>query len=222
MAATERDETLTVMDPAPARYAPANEADVIALIRDHPLAWIVSAPRNGFAATPLPLRPMLDEKGALVGLKGHFARTNPQVELLRGIGRALILFMGPHDYISASWFSDRTQAPTWNYAAAAFDCELTLVEDPTGIAELLNDLIEAMEAGRPAAWSADQMNARFDRLAQGVLGFQAKIIGSKIAFKMGQEESEAQFQEILNALNDAGNHELASAMSQQRKVPLDS
>lgn len=193
------------------KYA-ARPEDVLALVRDHSFAWVVSA-APGFRATPLPLRPRLDEAGELIGFIGHFARSNPQVEEIRQTGRALLLFLGPHGYISASWMQDRTQAPTWNYIAAQFDCRMTMIDDAEGVADCLNELIVSMEQGRPNAWSMREMGERAGRLARGVVGFHADIITFKSVFKLGQDERDDVFADILLGLeNEAGGEALSGPM----------
>ncbi|AZU04048.1 hypothetical protein X907_1515 [Glycocaulis alkaliphilus] len=202
------------MDPAPEKYCPDSDLALIELVEQSPFAWIVSA-QGGFSATPLPIRPRLDAQGRLVALAGHFARSNPHLERLRANPRALFLFMGPHAYVSASWLSDRSQAPTWNYASAAFECDVTLTEDPGEIDALLRDLIGAMESGRPNGWSPEEMGERYARLSRGVVGFTAPIRAARPVFKLGQDESDAQFAEILDAL-DPEAPSLASLMRSVR------
>ena len=201
------------MDPKPAKYAPKSDADIIDLVMQCPFAWIVSA-ADGFGATPLPIRPHIED-GKLTGLIGHFGRNNPQIERLRANPRALLLFMGPHGYISPSWLTDRTQAATWNYASVTFECDIRLIEDAPGIEAVLRDLIDTMEAGRDAAWSLDDMGERAGRLARGVIGFHARIIEVQAAFKLGQDEDAQEYAEILTALDRQGTTELAAIMRQQ-------
>lgn len=189
---------------------PARPEDVLTLVQEHSFAWVVSA-APGFRATPLPLRPRLDASGELVGFIGHFARSNPQVEDIRQTGRALMLFLGPHGYISASWMQDRSQAPTWNYVAAQFDCSMTMIDDADGIADCLDVLIDSMEEGRPNAWSMREMGERAARLARGVVGFHADIIASRPVFKLGQDERDDVFADIIEGLGreDGGEALLA-------------
>ncbi len=201
------------MDPKPAKYAPKSDADIIDIVTRYPFAWIVSA-AGGFGATQLPIRPHIED-GKLTGLIGHFGRNNPQIERLRATPRALLLLTGPHRYISPSWLTDRTQAPTWNYASLAFDCDIRLIEDAPGIEAILRDLIDTMEAGRDAAWSLDDMGERAARLARGVVGFHAKIIDVQAAFKLGQDEAAQEYEEILAALDREGATDLAATMRQQ-------
>lgn len=202
------------MDSKPAKYAPRETDDITALVTDHPFAWIVSG-GEPWSATPLPLRPRFDEAGSVVAFVGHFARNNPQVERLRALPRALLLFMGPHAYVSPSWMADRTQAATWNYASAAFDCTLSLIDDADGITDALRDLIDAMEQGRPNLWSLDDMGERAARLARGVVAFRAEIVEVRAAFKLGQDERDQEYGEIIRGLEAAGDHALVAAMKGQ-------
>jgi transcriptional regulator len=50
---------------------------------------------------------------------GHIARGDPQAKDLEAGAPTLLLFEGPHGYVSASWYSpDLTVVPsTWNYTA---------------------------------------------------------------------------------------------------------
>ena len=193
-------------------FAPRSQADIHRLIAEHPLAWVVSGLGGDARATPLPIRPKFAADGKLDQLLGHFARSNPQLEGLRRDPRALILFLGPHGYISPSWMADRTQAPTWNYASVQFMTELELVEDPQGIEGLLRDLIEAMEAGRPRPWRLEDMGERYGALSRGVVGFRARILEVRAKFKLGQDEREEVFGDILSGLEATGGLELGAWM----------
>lgn len=199
------------MFPAPAKYAARSDADVLKLVTEHPFAWVVSA--DGQSATPLPLRPLTDATGALTGFLGHFARGNPQLDVLRAAPQATMLFMGPHGYISPSWMADRTQAPSWNYASAAFDCDLEFIDSVEELRALMDDLIGAMEAGRAKAWAAADMGERYDRLSRGVVGFRARIREARPVFKLGQDERDTEFAEILAGLRAEGQGGLADWMA---------
>ena len=193
------------------RYAPRTHDDVVALLRQQPMAWLASPGHDG-CATPLPLRPELDAQGRLVALRGHLALRNPQLEALRADPRARAFVLGPHAYVSASWLDDRTQAPTWNYAAAAFALQVSLLEDAASVAAELDALAAQMEAGRPRAWRTADMGARYARLAQGVVAFRARIDGVRATFKLGQDERAGDFAQILAGLDAAGERALAQWM----------
>lgn len=58
--------------------------------------------------------PMLLQDGML---RGHVARANPVWKA--GDGAALAIFLGPHAYVSPSWYPSKAETgkavPTWNY-----------------------------------------------------------------------------------------------------------
>ena len=190
------------MSTAPQKFAPPSEAEVTRLVLEYPFAWLVTMAADGdFAATPLPLRPVIGAGGEVAALLGHFARSNPHVALLRRVPRTLVLFMGPHGYISSSWLGDRTRTPTWNYAAAQYLVDIELIDDdPSATNEIVGDLVGAMEAGRPGAWSPQEMGPRYTRLVSGIIAFRAHIRERRVKFKLGQDERDSEYDDITRAL----------------------
>lgn len=181
-------------------FEPRSPEDVARLVHAQPLGWIVTGAGAETRATALPLRPVLDGDGRVVRLQGHMARSNPQAEVLRADPRALILLLGPHGYVSPSWMEDRTQAPTWNYASAQFLVEATLIDDAAGLEAHLRDLVGAMEAGRPRAWSVDEMGERYASLSRRIIGFDARVVETRAKFKLGQDERADVFADIMAGL----------------------
>jgi predicted FMN-binding regulatory protein PaiB len=194
-------------------FDPRSDADIHRLIGQQPFAWVISGLKDDVRATPLPIRPLYGADGALEKLLGHFARSNPQLDGLRRDPRAMILFLGTNGYVSPSWMADRTQAPTWNYASAQFLVEMELVDDPAGVEFLLRDLIGAMESGRPNAWSLEDMGERYKSLSRGVVGFRARILQTRAKFKLGQDERDDVFTDIMTGLEATGALDLRDWMA---------
>ena len=87
-----------------------------ALMREHSFATVVSNGESGLVATHLPI--LLDAgRGPRGTLVGHMARANPHWQSFREDVEILIIFQGPHAYISPSWYTTSLAVPTWNYAA---------------------------------------------------------------------------------------------------------
>lgn len=194
------------------RYAPRSQDDVLRLLATQPFAWLVSAGGEDAAFTPLPLRAELDADGRLVALRGHLARRNPHVARLRRDGRAQALLIGPHAYVSPSWLDDRTQAPSWNYAAAMFELDVTVSEEPADIRAELDALVSQMEAGRPRAWTLEDMGERYARLATGVTALRGAVREVRATFKLGQDEARHDFAQLLAGLQAGGELALVEWM----------
>lgn len=201
-----------------ARLFDAGPGDIDRLVARHPFAQLVSSAAEGLVCTPLPL--MLAHDGSDRWLVGHFARANPHVALLRDDPRALVVFMGAQGYISPSWMRDRTQAPTWNFETVHFDVEVSFDEGASAPHAALDGLVRHMERDRPDAWHAREMGPRYDRLAEAVIAFRARVLRTQAKFKLGQNERADVFEDILAGLRGVGDTALATAMA-RTKTPAD-
>lgn len=202
------------------RFAARSSADVLRLVRQQPLAWVVSgtAGTDTYRSTLLPILAETDADGRVVHLVGHFARSNDQSKLLMLDPRAVMLFLGTNGYISPSWMQDKTQAPTWNYASAQFSVDVEFFEQPHEIEAHLRELVDTMEgqarrAANSTAWKVDDMGARYASLAQRVIGFRARVRDVRAKFKLGQDERDDVFGDIMTGLaEDGGSAELRAWM----------
>jgi transcriptional regulator len=196
----------------PAAFQPRSIAEIDDLVAQHPLAQLISTGAGRFMCTPLPLlleRASADE----AWLTGHFARTNPQVALLRRQPRALAVFMGAHGYISPSWMRDREQAPTWNYETAHFDIDIAFDDSEAATRDALERLVNHMERCRPQAWSIADMGSRYASLAGAVISFRARVVAVHAKFKLGQNEPDDAYTDILEGLARTGQQPLIDAMT---------
>lgn len=192
-------------------FAPADDEQVLRLVLARPLAWVVSLNGGNFRATPLPLRPRV-AGGRIVAIEGHMARSNLHCAALQRDGRALILFSGPQGYISPSWVSDRTWAPTWNYVVVQFLVTIAFDDEPARLDAHLADLVGAMERGRPRAWQPSEMGARYETLKRRIVPFVAKVVEQRARFKLGQDERDTVFADISAALERSGPEALLAWM----------
>lgn len=193
-------------------FAPKDDEQVLRLVLEHPLAWVVCLDAGGFRATPLPLRPRVGADGRIQALEGHMARSNALYAALQRDARALILFSGPQGYISPSWVSNRTWAPTWNYAVVQFLVTIAFDETPARLDAHLHDLVDAMERGRPGAWHPSEMGARYETLKRMIVPFEATVAEQRAKFKLGQDERDSVFAEITAGLGGEGSDALVAWM----------
>ncbi|GFE84722.1 hypothetical protein GCM10011487_67220 [Steroidobacter agaridevorans] len=201
------------------RFAPRSDADLLRLVQQQPLAWVVSGSvaDDNFRSTLLPILAETDADGRIVRLVGHFARSNDQYKLLMQNPKAVMLVLGSNGYISPSWMQDRTQAPTWNYASAQFFVDVEFFEQPAAIEAHLRELVDTMErqtprADRAPAWKVDDMGPRYGSLAQRVIGFRAQIRNVRARFKLGQDERDDVLTDIMTGLEQGARAELHTWM----------
>jgi transcriptional regulator len=170
---------------------------------------VVSNGVDGLFATHIPMMLKRDE-GKLGALYGHVARPNPHVGLF---GRpALVVFSGPHAYVSPTWYSDRSaNVPTWNYAAVhCYGVPQPIEGDP--IAHL-EQMVERYEGARANGWSIDELKPQMrETLPRGIVAFRMEIVRIEGKAKLSQNKPRAERERVIAGLEAAGETELVELM----------
>ena len=160
-------------------------------LHKHLFATLVTQEQGLPWATHLPI--LLDtEKGEYGTLTGHFARANPQRQMLARGAQALAIFQGPHAYISPSWYEvqEHDDAPTWNYAVAHAYGQPRLFDDEQRLYELLIRLITRTEQSQEQPWKLRMSLEEARPQLQGIIGFEMEITRLEGNFKLSQSRSQ--------------------------------
>jgi transcriptional regulator len=162
-------------------------------------------------ATHLPL--VVKDEGPHGLLEGHFARANRHWQLLAG-RETLVVFPGPHSYVSPTFYTDPLSVPTWNYISIHAYGKLELVEDEPGKDALLTGLIQANEPGFAETWHAMPEDFRSSMLA-GIVGFRIPIerIEGKFKISQNREPAERKNVQAAHAAGTADQQALAAWMA---------
>ncbi|HEX4032265.1 MAG TPA: FMN-binding negative transcriptional regulator [Terracidiphilus sp.] len=163
------------------------------------------------AATHLPL--VVSDDGPHGLLEGHFARANPHWQSLAG-RETLVVFSGPHSYVSPSLYEESLAVPTWNYIAIHAHGTLQLIEDDAGKEALLAGLIATHEPAYAEHWRSLPEGYRRTMLA-GIVGFRIPIARIEGKFKLSQNRSERERRSVQSAQasGDADQRALAAWMT---------
>ena len=156
-------------------------------------------PLAAHVATHLPL--VVKDEGEHGTLEGHFARANNHWQALGG-RETLVVFLGPHSYVSPNLYTEKLSVPTWNYIAIHAFGTLQLVEDESAKYSLLAGLIEANEPSYAAQWRSLPDGFRRSMLA-GIVGFRIPISRIEGKFKLSQNRPE-QDRRNVHAAHSAG------------------
>lgn len=173
---------------------------------------ILFGPANHAApvATHLPL--VVKDEGEHGVLEGHFAHANPHWKSLAG-QETLVVFPGPHSYVSPTLYTEELSVPTWNYIAIHASGTLQLMEELEAKEELLRGLIAANEPSYLARWERMPDGFRRTMLA-GIMGFRIPIAHIEGKFKISQNRSATERQNVqaAHASGSSDQQELATWM----------
>ena len=133
-------------------------------------------------------------------IAGHISRQNPQTEAILSAARAVIVFHGPHSYISPTWYSKPEVVPTWNFASVHASGKLKAVTAENAMRDLLTRLVRKFEAPDSPYDLAKLPQSYTSGLIGGILGFELEIELLEGKFKLGQERSEADKEGVLEHL----------------------
>lgn len=167
-------------------------------------------------ATHLPL--VVKDEGPHGLILGHFARANRHWQSLAG-RQALVVFPGPHSYVSPSLYSEELSVPTWNYIAVHAYGTLQLVDDPVATDSILKELIHIHEPAYARQWSAMPQGFRRTMLA-GIAAFRIPIDRIEGKFKLSQNRREPERANILAAQANGSPHEQALAAWMNRLISV--
>jgi transcriptional regulator len=143
--------------------------------------------------------------GAYGTIHGHISRQNPQREAFDGIQTGVIVFRGPHGYISPTWYAmTGNVVPTWNFAVVHATGKLRPVEGRKQLNELLTRLIAKFESYEGTKYDFAKVDEGYKNgLMGGIIGFELEIELLEGKFKLGQDRSPADRESLLKKLSEA-------------------
>lgn len=203
----------------PPHFEQTDTGAVADLVRDRPLATLVTNGSARIAANHIPLQ--------MVGstLRGHVARNNDVWRETDVSQPVLAIFHGSEAYITPSWYeSKRTThevVPTWNYAVVHIYGLVRFVEDEAWLRGTLGALTKQQESARPEPWRMGLAPQDYvARQVQAVVGIEIAITDIFAKWKMSQNRSLDDRRSVVAGLRaEGGEHESLVADSIETTGP---
>lgn len=152
-------------------------------------------------------------------LFAHIAKANKQWQTFQEDQEVLVIFQGPHVYISSSWY-DHENVPTWNYTAVHVYGKIKIIDINT-LYQHLSKLVDKYEEGNENPVQVSAMNS--DMLKQqmsAIVGFEIHIREIHAAEKLSQNRDEKNYKNIVAELEKKGDKdslEVAKAMKNLKR-----
>ena len=196
----------------PQHFAESELSHQHEVIRRNPFGVITSVVDGRLTATHIPFL-VEPTEGTHGTLHAHMARANPHWRGFDGKAEALVVFSGPHGYISPSWYKRVPAVPTWNYVAVHVYGVPVVVDDLARSKAHLGVLADIMEAGREKPWRIqDQPAAFIDGMIPAVVAFQMRVTRIEGKAKLSQNRDAGDRAAVVAALRAEGHAALADAM----------
>ncbi|MFO0995959.1 MAG: FMN-binding negative transcriptional regulator [Alphaproteobacteria bacterium] len=199
----------------PGHFREDDLASMHAVMREHDFALLVAELEGRIEAAHLPvlLDPARGERGTLLA---HMARANPLWRSFSSGREAIVVFQGPHAYVSPNWYATPGSVPTWNYLAVHAYGMPRILDDERDVRALLDRLVEVQEHGLPKPWRAADYPKVVDAMLPGVVAFEIPIARLEGKWKLSQNKSRADRDALIQTFersNDPNARAVAAAMA---------
>ena len=195
-------------------YREEDRAKIVEFLKQNAFATLVAY--DGEKPTASHLLMEVTDEGENLFLNGHMSKANPLWKTFESNPEVLIIFQGPHTYISPTWYN-HVNVPTWNYQAVHLYGSPRIVTGEEYYA-MLSRLVAGHEGGTnyrmetlPQEFVEKQMN--------GTVGFQVSVTRIEANYKLSQNRDDEDYHNIIEHLNerdDEMSHQVADAMVTQR------
>lgn len=188
-------------------YVPAHfrEEDLPTLhdfMRANSFATLITQQQGIPFASHLPFT-LETTRGDYGTLACHMALGNMQWRTFSETPEALIIFQGPHAYITPSWYENHPSVPTWNYAVVHAYGTPHIIEDESAVYALLQKLVQTNEAGFAQQWEIQPLEGYIQKMMRGIVAFEIEITRLEGKYKLSQNRPMVDREHVIEALTHA-------------------
>ena len=203
----------------PKYYEEKDWNEIEQLIKEHGFATLISVKNHEPIAAHIPLELSKNEAGEWI-LAGHVSRANPIWKSFEADQNVLAIFVGPHAYVSPSWYNHKN-VPTWNYKAVHVYGRASVLEGEKRNAALskMMDRYEQLHAEHPAKMS-EFAEHDLQKDLNGLVAFEIKIERFEAASKLSQTRDAESYQSVIEHLKTSDAYDskqIAEEMEKRKK-----
>jgi transcriptional regulator len=189
----------------------------ISFMRANPFAILVSTAESRPFATHLPL--LVAESHDQLILRGHVAKANPHWQIFHPENESLVIFHGPHAYISPTLYEIRESVPTWNYAAVHVYGKGRILSEEHQARRVLEELIAQFDQPYQAQWQSLSEEYR-SRMQRHIVAFEITASRIEAKFKLSQNRTKAEQENVIQTLANNADSAVAEVSALMRKQRL--
>jgi transcriptional regulator len=201
----------------PEHFRPPEHATAVAFMRANPFAILVSAIDDGPFATHLPV--VIRGSGEQVIIRGHVAKANPHWRYLEQQPRCLMIFHGPHAYVSTTNYTTRENVPTWNYGAVHAYGKARTFSASDELLGVLHELIPTFEAAYAEQWAGLSASYR-ERMLSHIVGFEIAVTRIEAKFKLSQNRTKEEQANVIASLSTSPDTTISGTARLMREQGL--
>lgn len=197
-------------------YREENREKILESLRQIDFATLVAYDGEKPVASHLMMEVM--EEGEKLFVNGHMSKANDLWKMLDKNAEVLVIFQGPHTYISPTWYN-HVNVPTWNYQSVHVYGKPQIMIDKSLTYGILKRLMDRYEPNGPSAMEALPQDF-VEKEMKGIVAFQIEVTKIEASYKLSQNRDDESYQNIVAELEkrpDDLSRGVAAAMRQNRR-----
>lgn len=188
-------------------FTETDQAKIIEFINKNPFAIITGFGEDYPVASHIPIA--IEEKEGKIFLHGHIMKKSDHHIAFEQNNNVLVIFTGPHCYVSASWYTNPLGASTWNYMTVHAKGKIHFT-DEAGTVKAVKEVTERFEGNSTAA-SFDKLESGYiNAMVKAIIGFTIEVITIDAVFKLSQNRDEVSKKNIITQLRKIGDENSAA------------
>lgn len=198
----------------PPYYKEEDESKLLKFMNTYNFATLISTQNGIPIATHLPF--LIEKRGEKLFLVSHMAKANPQWQTFSN-SKLLVIFQGPHAYVSPSHYEKQKNVPTWNYIAVHAYGDAKIIDTDDNLIRLMENTIQQFEKEFYSQWKSLPPNY-VDGMLKAIVGFEIEVDKLEGKFKLSQNKTKDEQQNIINTFEksiDSIQKEIANEMKKK-------
>ncbi|WP_224372036.1 FMN-binding negative transcriptional regulator [Hyalangium versicolor] len=193
---------------------------LIAFMKRYSFATLVTVEDGAPFVSHLPFLVEPGSGGSKGRLLGHMARANPQWRAFSEARDVLVIFQGPHTYVSPSWYVTEPNVPTWSYAVVHAHGRPRVVTEQDEWMRILRDTTDTYEAGFEKPWTVERAGEFVSRILPGTVAFEISLSSVEGKFKLSQNRAPEDRRAVMEHLERSEDPEqrAVGALMRERDV----
>jgi transcriptional regulator len=174
-----------------------DRAEIVGFMRANAFALLVTGTGGTLHASHLPVR--VHDTGSQVTLDLHMAKMNPQWKEFFD-DEVMVVFAGPHAYVSPRWYEEKERVPTWNYAAVHAYGVPRMIDGPARKLASQRELVETYDP----QWlpKFDALRREYvDNMLDGIVNFEVPVSRIETRWKLSQNRGRREQERIAAELD---------------------
>lgn len=181
-------------------------------MHQHPFVLLTGCSDEGPVATHVPV--LLKQREGKLYLQGHIMRQTDHHKAFAANPNVLVVFTGPHTYVSASWYTEPRQASTWNYLTVHARGTLQF-GDEGFLRNVLKETTAQFENNAHSPSLFGHLPEDYvERLIKAIVAFEIEVTSVEHVFKLSQNQDKESYENIIAQLSrgDADAKQMAEIM----------